>query len=102
MYARVSKALKGRENPAASSRMKEHHENGKIWYDTYGMLGKNHSDASRSKMSDSQKGPGNSQYGSQWITNGVESKKIKKGDSIPEGWKKGSIYKKLILSSGGR
>ena len=36
-----------------------------------------------------QRGSGNSQYGSMWITNGSENKKIKKVDIIPEGWYKG-------------
>ena len=40
-------------------------------------------------MTIAQSGPRNSQYGLQWITNGVESKKIKKEDPIPEGWNKG-------------
>jgi hypothetical protein len=31
----------------------------------------------------------NSQYGKCWITNEVESKKIFKGDLIPEGWRLG-------------
>jgi hypothetical protein len=36
-----------------------------------------------------QVGLNNSQYGKCWITNGIESQKIYKGDSIPEGWKLG-------------
>jgi hypothetical protein len=28
-----------------------------------------------------------------WITNGVESKKIKKDDIMPDGWKKGRKIK---------
>lgn len=35
------------------------------------------------------KGEKNSQFGSMWITNGTENKKIKKVDIIPEGWYKG-------------
>ena len=35
----------------------------------------------------------NSQFGTCWITNGVENKKIKKGDSINEGWYKGRCIK---------
>ena len=38
-----------------------------------------------------QSGENNSQYGSMWITNGKESKKIKKTDTIPEGWSKGRV-----------
>jgi hypothetical protein len=34
----------------------------------------------------------NSQYGTQWITNGKINKKIKKEHIIPEGWRIGRIY----------
>jgi len=44
-------------------------------------------------MSTSQKGSGNSQFGTQWITNNVESKKISVTESIPEGWCKGRVIK---------
>jgi hypothetical protein len=33
-----------------------------------------------------QQGKNNSQYGTRWITNGSENRKIKKTDIIPEGW----------------
>lgn len=56
-------------------------------------LGKHHNRETILKMKESKKGHGvgdtNSQYGKCWITNGVESQKIYKGDSIPEGWKLG-------------
>jgi hypothetical protein len=40
-----------------------------------------------------QQGDKNSQYGTMWITNNKISKKIKKIDKIPRGWKKGRILK---------
>lgn len=41
-------------------------------------------------MKEKQKGDKNSQFGTMWITNGTENRKIKKDlDSIPEGWYKG-------------
>ncbi|PHS22195.1 MAG: hypothetical protein COA84_13530 [Robiginitomaculum sp.] len=55
-------------------------------------LGRNHTDESLSKMSGprlASKGKNNSQFGSMWITNGSENKKIKRVDSIPEGFYKG-------------
>jgi hypothetical protein len=40
-------------------------------------------------MSEKQSGEKNSQFGTMWITDGVTNKKIKKNDTIPEGWCKG-------------
>lgn len=39
------------------------------------------------------KGSKNSQYGTMWINNGIESKKIKSIDAIPDGWIKGRVIK---------
>ena len=58
-----------------------------------GMQGKIHSKETKSKMSDAHSGKNNSQYGLQWITNGLESKKIRKDDLIPDGWRKGRKMK---------
>lgn len=52
--------------------------------------GKKHNSSAKLKMQISKnKGPLNSQFGTIWITNGVECKKIKKQDPIPPLWKKG-------------
>lgn len=63
-----------------------------------GWVGKKHSDDTKQKISESKKGTGkgynNSQYGTCWITNGTENKKINKGDNIPEGWSLGRKIKK--------
>lgn len=54
---------------------------------------KTHSDETKLKMSLSSKGTQtgnkNSQFGTMWITNGTENKKIKKEDFIPDGWNRG-------------
>lgn len=39
------------------------------------------------------KGKTNSQYGTCWITNKIENKKIKKSDPIPDGWRLGRNIK---------
>jgi hypothetical protein len=55
-------------------------------------LGRKHTTASKIKMSiaNAAKTPEqNSQFGTCWITNEVESKKIKKDTDIPEGWRLG-------------
>lgn len=57
--------------------------------------GRNHSVEDKQRIgyknSRHQKGDKNSQFGSMWITNGEENRKIKKEDVIPEGWRKGRI-----------
>jgi len=40
----------------------------------------------------SQTGKGNSQFGTICITNGIENRRIKKEQEIPEGWRKGAFY----------
>jgi hypothetical protein len=41
-----------------------------------------------------QQGEKNSNYGTMWITNETENKKIKKTDLVPEGWRTGRKIKK--------
>jgi hypothetical protein len=59
--------------------------------------GLKHSEQTKEKMSNAKKGKGiaqtNSQYGTCWITNEIESKKINKTDPIPEGWRLGRKIK---------
>jgi len=45
------------------------------------------------KNSINQKGENNSQFGTRWVTNGKENTKIKKEETIPNGWRLG---RKLI------
>lgn len=42
-------------------------------------------------------GDKNSQFGSVWITNGTENKKIKNTDSIPDGWYRGRKMNKVTM-----
>lgn len=59
--------------------------------------GKTHSDETRKKISQNssahQRGCKNSQFGTMWITNEIDSKKIKALDPIPDGWRKGRKIK---------
>ena len=73
---------------------KKTHLEGKLRYDTF--KGKQHSDDTKKKMSESSKGTGtgetNSQYGTCWITKDGVNKKIKKetlNSYLNEGWVKG-------------
>lgn len=74
-----------------SEKMKRKHLAGEIKYDTFS--GKQHSTETRLKMSEAKKGKtfgaNNSSFGTIWITNGSENKKVKKDSTIPEGWYKG-------------
>lgn len=58
-------------------------------------LNKKHTDETKDKMSKAKKEKGtkenNSQFGTMWITNGVQNKKIKKDSLIPQGWEKGRV-----------
>jgi len=56
---------------------------------TIGTTGKSFSEETKDKMSKSKIGNKNSQFGTMWITNGIENKKIKNDSNIPEGWYKG-------------
>ena len=61
-------------------------------FDTF--KGKNHTEEAKNKIRKSMlgknKGENNPQFGTMWITNGKENKKIKKDvDAIPDGWYKG-------------
>lgn len=60
-------------------------------------LGKQHTDENKRKIGDAnakhQSGVGNSQFGTMWITDGTDSKKISKNESIPEGWRRGRVMK---------
>lgn len=52
--------------------------------------GRKHTKESINKMKlIDRSGKRNSQYGTMWITNGSENKKVKKEEIIPEGWYKG-------------
>lgn len=55
--------------------------------------GKKHKEESKQKIRSScsraQSGSKNSQFGTIWITNGTESKKIRKDQEIPEGYRQG-------------
>jgi len=76
-----------------SNHFKKLHKEGLIKYDTF--VGKSHTEESRKKISESckhRKGENNSQFGTCWICNDTEVKKIKKEELqfwLVKGWRKG-------------
>jgi group I intron endonuclease len=84
------KSLGGKKT--GSVNLKKAHTQNKIRYDTF--TGRTHSDSAKSKMSiaaSSRVGKLNSQFNTEWITNGSVNKKVKKGSIYPEGFIKGRI-----------
>jgi hypothetical protein len=75
----------------ASTEMSRRHREKLVKYNTFS--GKSHKEESKRLIGEAnsikQKGENNSQYGKCWITNEIESKKIYKSDTIPEGWRLG-------------
>lgn len=85
----------------SAANLKAAHKAGLIKYDTF--TGKNHSPESKKKIGEANsnnRGIKNSQFGTIWITNGIENKKIKSDLSIPDGWYKGRKFRGI--SSFGR
>lgn len=76
-----------------SNQLKKFHKEGKFKYNTF--TGKKHKEETKIKIgkanSIKQKGENNSQFGTIWITNGTENKKIKNNSEIPLNWYKGRI-----------
>jgi hypothetical protein len=70
---------------------------GKMIHFKYDWTGRKHKPETIEKIKLSRKGQGmgetNSQFGSQWITNGEQNKKIKMMGIVPSGWKLGRTPK---------
>ena len=49
------------------------------------------------KKNGHQKGENNNQYGTFWVTNGIESIRVKSEKEIPQGWYKGRKMKRSLL-----
>jgi len=86
-------AFRERISKAMSLQMKRQYKEGRENPNKGHWKGRKHSLESKRLIGETnsikQKGENNSQYGKCWITNEIESKKINKGDIIPEGWRLG-------------
>ena len=97
-HIRIQTLLKqSKEQRAANARKTSQLNRGKKKCSN-GRLGSKLSDETKRKLrkpkldSSNYKASSNSQFGTMWITNGQENKKIKKDvDIIPEGWYKGRV-----------
>jgi hypothetical protein len=87
--------FKKRQSTLASDRNKKLHALGILKAPNW--KGKTHSTESKLKMSMAAKSKSpekNSQFGTIWITNESDNRKIKRGDFLPEGWRYGRVIKK--------
>lgn len=88
------------ERKKSKNRLKKLWLDGKIKNNPW-PKGKPHSEKTKKeiglKNSLKQTGENNSQFGTFWITNGTDNKKIKKGSKIPHGWYNGRKIKYLLL-----
>ena len=96
---KIDKQFKQYWSEQLSNGLKESYKSGKRKnYILNGFKNKKHSEETKKligeKNSTNQQGYNNSQYGSCWITNEIENKKIMKGDLIPDGWRLGRKIKK--------
>jgi len=79
---------------AQSKGHKKSYKDGRI-VKTPDWTGKKHSEESKAKIKATRalRKPGlgekNSQFGSKWITNGIDIKKLRKDEILPDGWKYG-------------
>jgi group I intron endonuclease len=77
-------------------------EGHKEYYKTHPgtFLGRNHTSETVEKIRQSAKGKHvgkkNSQFGTKWITDGEENKKVKVSDLVPDGWRLGRKIKKNL------
>jgi hypothetical protein len=83
---KISMRKKGVKQPLSSLRMKKMHKEGKIKPPKHSCIGYRHTEKTKQKMSITHMGSKNSQYGTCWITNGQDNKKINKNDL--ESWLK--------------
>lgn len=81
-------AVAKRDSKASSKKAAETMKKNGFDFGTF--RGRTHTEETKAKMRKSKGvGKDNSQYGTMWINNGREARKIQRDQSIPEGWQKG-------------
>lgn len=89
----ISRGVTGLKRPGNGKNFDGYHNSGKARYDTF--LGRKHSEETKQKIGEKNRsltGNKNGSFGTYWITNGNENKKIK-NSIIPDGWTKGRCLK---------
>lgn len=91
-----------RKSKKISKKVREAYKRGAFNHRVYEGFKGNHTEETKKKIgaanSIKMKGENNSQYGTMWITNDITNKKIKKTDEIPDGWRRGRVMNKQIIS----
>ena len=89
--ANISKAKKGKPNGQLGIKKSDHMRK-KLSESKIGVKLK---ESTKQKLSDLNSGSNNPNYGTYWITNGTENKKVKSLDNLPNGWYKGRSVKHI-------
>lgn len=101
--AKLKRSIKFKEylNQPGNKEKNAHHLKEYISKNGSPFLGKTHTTETKNLLSaimkDKQKGSKNSQFGTMWVTNGVNNQKILKNTIIPDGWYKGRIVKPVTI-----
>lgn len=94
----ISKAKKGRPNGQKGLKKSETMRKRLSEAKTGVALSEQH----KRRLSEVGSGPANSQYGSWWITNGIQNKKIRRIEDMPEGWYNGRTVNHIIGFKGSK
>jgi hypothetical protein len=88
----ISKAKKGRPNGQKGLK-KSQAMRDKL---SKSQKGKKRTDEQKAKLSEANKGSKNPNYGTFWVTNGVQNKKIRNIEDMPDGWYNGRTVSHII------
>lgn len=93
-WLNASDTWKKRKSERASNTLKKLWKEGGTWSNKH-HIGSTRSAEAKERMRKASLGKKNSQFGTQWITDGTISKKLKKSEAIPIGFRLGRVISKL-------